>query len=218
MTDAPPSAFPALSAEDVAALPIRRYEGEIHLPTSAAELERAMTELRRDTVLGFDTETRPTFRKGEHYPPSLVQIAGSRAVHLFPIQRLDCTAALAELIDHAGIIKVGVALAHDLRELNRVMPIEPAGIVDLGRVARRHGIRQTGLRNLAARFLGLRIPKGQRTTNWASPRLTPAQLRYAATDAWIARELYRRFESAGWLTPADVTAHKKFMEKDAGYP
>lgn len=189
----------AISRDEIAALPIRRYEGRVCLVATAEDLERAMADIRRETVVGLDTETRPAFRKGESYPPSLVQVATAGAVYLFPVQRLDCAAALAELLAAPGIVKAGVALAHDLRQLGQVFPIAPQSVLDLGKVARRHGIEQTGLRNLAGLYLGFRIAKGNRTSNWAAPRLTPAQIGYAATDAWASRELYLRFRQLGLI-------------------
>ncbi len=107
--------------------------------------------------------------------------------------------ALTELLVSPHIVKVGVSLAGDLRELNAVFPFEARNTLDLGVVARSHGFAQTGVRNLAGIFLGYRVPKGARTSNWAAPRLTPAQITYAATDAWICRELYLSFENRGLL-------------------
>ncbi len=186
-----------ISREEVADLPIRRYAGEVCLVATPPDLERAMADIRQEGVVGFDTETRPAFRKGESHLPCLVQVATARAVYLFQLQRVDCAAALAELLAEPGILKVGVALAHDLRQLKLLFPIEPASVLDLGAIAKRHGIRQTGLRNLAGIFLRFRIPKGTRTSNWATPRLSAAQIGYAATDAWVCRELYLCFQRLG---------------------
>lgn len=198
----PPESRRAISREDLARLPIQRYEGEIHVIEREAALAHALADLRQERVIGFDTETRPAFRKGEDYLPCLVQMATARAVYLLPLQRLDCASAIGEILDDPRIVKAGVALAGDLSQLKRLFPLAPAAMVDLGRVAKRHGHLQTGLRNLAALFLGIRIPKGARTTNWAAPNLTPAQIRYAATDAWAGRELYLRFERLGLLEGA----------------
>jgi ribonuclease D len=96
-----------------------------------------------------------------------------------------------------GIAKIGVSLAYDLRTLKQVFPFQERHIVDLGFIAKRHGHEQTGVRNLAGLFLGYRVPKGAKTTNWAAPRLTQSQIAYAATDAWVCRELYLRFEALG---------------------
>jgi ribonuclease D len=189
----------AIGREEMASLPIRRYEGEVRVIDTEPELARALADIRQERVVGFDTETRPAFRKGEDYLPCLVQLATGRAVYLLQLQRLDCSLALAEILAAPGIVKAGVALAGDLGQLQRLFPLAPAAVVDLGRVAKRHGNPQTGLRNLAARFLGFRIPKGARTTNWAAPRLTPAQIGYAAMDAWAGRELYLCFERLGLL-------------------
>ena len=188
-----------ISREEINELPIRRYEGEVHLVSSAQDLGHAMADIRAERVLGFDTETRPAFRKGEHHLPCLVQLATARAVHLFPLQRMDFSAAVAELLAARAIVKIGVSLAHDLRELKLVFPFEEASMLDAGATVQRHGLGQTGLRNLAALFLGFRIPKGNRTSNWAARTLSPAQLTYAATDAWVCRELFLRFEELGLL-------------------
>jgi ribonuclease D len=188
-----------ITKEQVAALPIGRFEGEIRLVTGAVELERALADLRRERVLGFDTETRPAFRPGESYLPALVQLAGARAVYVFQLKRHDFSAAIGELLSAQPIVKAGVSVADDLKKLKQLMPFEEKSVVDLGTVAKRAGIKQSGVRNLAAMFLGLRIPKGKKTSNWAALHLSPAQIGYAATDAWACRELYLDFEKKGWL-------------------
>jgi ribonuclease D len=195
----PPECLRHITREEMNALPIRRYEGEVHLVESPQMLERAAADILREAVVGFDTETRPAFRKGESHLPSLAQVATARAVYLFPLQRLDCSAMLGELLGAPHIVNAGVALADDLRQLRQLFAFEAAAALDLGHVARRHGLKQTGLRNLTGIFLGTRIPKGTKTTNWAAPRLTPQQVLYAATDAWACRELYLRFEALGLL-------------------
>jgi ribonuclease D len=189
----------AISREEMAALPIRRYQGEVNLVATPEELRRAMADLRQESVVGFDTETRPAFRKGESHLPCLVQLATARAVYLLQLAQMDFSAALAELVAEPRIVKVGVSLAHDLRQLKLVFPLAEASVLDAGHVAHRHGLRQTGLRNLAGIFLGFRIPKGNRTSNWAAPRLSAAQINYAATDAWACRELFLCFRRLGML-------------------
>jgi ribonuclease D len=188
-----------ISKNDLMLLPIRRYEGPIHLVTTAAELAAAHRVITAEAVVGFDTETRPTFRKGQSYPPSLVQIAATDGVFLFQLHRLDVAAELAEILGQPQILKVGIALDYDLGALRKVFAFQPRGTLDLGTVAQQHGLKQSGVRNLAGMFLGLRITKGARTTNWANPTLTPAQIQYAATDAWVCRELYVKFRELGWV-------------------
>lgn len=188
-----------ISREEMNELPIRRYEGTVYLVETVEGLERAAADILQETAVGFDTETRPAFRKGESHPPALAQVATARAVYLFPLQRLDCSGLLAELLAEPRIVNAGVALAEDLRQLKQQFHFEPQSVLDLGIVARRHGLKQTGLRNLTGIFLGTRIPKGAKTTNWAARRLSPQQITYAATDAWACRELYVRFREIGLL-------------------
>lgn len=189
----------SISREALANLPIRRYEGKVSLVATPRELEQARADIRQERVVGLDTETRPAFRKGESHLPCLVQAATAQAVYLFQLSRLDVFPALVELLAKPDIVKTGVGLAHDLRQLKLVFPFTVRNVLDLGVIARRRGLGQTGVRNLAGIFLGFRIPKGNRTSNWAAPRLSPAQITYAATDAWASRELFLRFESLGLL-------------------
>ena len=189
----------SISREEMANLPIRRYEGKVCLVATPQDLEHALADLRQESVVGLDTETRPSFRKGESHLPCLVQVATARAVYLFQFRRLDVFPVLADLLAEPRIVKAGVALAHDLRRLKLLFPFIEKNVLDLGVVARRCGLSQTGVRNLTGIFLGFRIPKGARTSNWAAPHLSAAQITYAATDAWACRELFLRFQSLGLL-------------------
>jgi len=189
----------AISREDMANLPIRRYEGEVCLVTTPQDRARALADIRQESIVGFDTETRPSFRKGESHPTCLVQVATASAVYLFQLRRPDVSQILAELLLDLRIVKAGVALAHDLRSLKLVFPFMEQNVLDLGVVARRCGLEQTGLRNLAGIFLGFRVPKGNRTSNWAAAQLSAQQITYAATDAWVCRELFLRFQSLGLI-------------------
>ena len=202
-----------ISKEEVADLPIQRYEGEVCLVRTSQEVDRAMQDIRQESVVGFDTETRPAFTKGQSYLPCLAQVATARAVYLFQLQQINFSAPLAELLGAPDIVKVGVALADDLRQLRQLFPFEAQSVLDPGTVANLCGLKQTGLRNLAAIFLGFRIPKGARTSNWAAPRLNSAQITYAATDAWVCRELYLCFVKRGLL--AAGTRAKDPLQKAA---
>lgn len=188
-----------ISREAMLELPIGRFEGEVCLVATPPEFERARADLLQETVVGFDTETRPAFRPGESYPPSLAQVATARAVYLFQVQRREVAAAVAEMLGEERIAKAGVGMADDLKALKKVIEFAEKSIVDLGTVASRAGLGQTGVRNLAGLFLGFRIPKGTKTSNWSRPRLSEQQIAYAATDAWACRELYLRFRNLGLL-------------------
>ena len=195
-----PPAFPRdISREAMNALPIRRYEGEVVLVDSHRELVRAVNDIRDERVVGWDTETRPAFRKGEVYRPSLLQVATARAVYVIALQKIDAAADVARFFGAAEIVKVGISVADDLKKLATLFPLQPVSVLDAGTVARRHGMEQTGLRNLAGIFLGFRVAKGAKTTNWAAPRLSAQQINYAATDAWACRELYLKFKELGMV-------------------
>ena len=166
----------------------------MHLVAGPEAIGLAMQDIGQEPVVGFDTETRPAFTAGESYLPSLAQVATARAVYLFQLQREDFAAPMARMFADGRIVKAGVSVADDLRNLKKLFEFEEKAVVDLGNVARSHGARQTGVRSLAAMFLGLRIPKGTTTSNWAAARLSPQQVTYAATDAWACRELYLCFK------------------------
>ncbi len=189
----------AIAHADLMALPILRYTGPIHIVHTAEDLAQAQDEFGHETVVGFDTETRPTFRKGAIYPPSLVQVATARAVYLFQFRQVDCADVLRKLMANRHLIKAGVALNNDLVQLRKLFDFEAHNVLDLGEAARKHGCQQTGVRNLVGIFLHARITKSARTSNWARANLTRSQQIYAATDAWICRELYLRFVQRGLL-------------------
>jgi len=189
----------AISRDEVNALPIRRYEGAVRVVADERELAPALADILQETAVGFDTETRPAFRAGESYPPSLAQFATARAVYLFQVRHREVAAAVAQILALEHVAKAGVGLADDLKALKKLIEFTEKSIVDLGAAAVRHGLKQTGVRNLTGLFLGFRIPKGTKTSNWARPQLTPQQVAYAATDAWACRELYLRFCSLGLI-------------------
>ena len=188
-----------ISREEINELPIQRFEGEVRLVAGPRDLEPAMADLLGETVIGFDTETRPAFRVGESYLPCLAQAATARAAYLFQLARADFSAPLAELLGAEGIVKAGVGIGEDLKQMKKLFPFEQKATLDLGELARAHGLKHSGVRYLAALFLGIRIPKGSKTSNWATRRLSAQQITYAATDAWVCRQLYLKFEALGML-------------------
>lgn len=186
---------PRVSKEEINLLALGRWEGPVRLVRAAAEAEAAASCLAQATVLGFDTETRPAFKKGQKYAPSLLQLATGDEVFVFQLHQTGLPASLLALLRDPAIVKAGVALDFDLRGLQELHFFDPGGFVELARMARGRGIRNHGLRGLAAVVCGIRISKSARTTNWASPDLTPQQIHYAATDAWIGREIYHRLQA-----------------------
>lgn len=193
---------PAISRDAMAELPVRRYEGRVCVVATRSELDEALADIGQERIVGFDTETRPAFRKGERYDPSLVQVATAAAVYLFQLRRVDVIPGLAQTLADVRIVKAGVAVGRDVQDLKQVFAFAEKSVLDLGVIARRRGLEQTGVRNLAGILLGYRVPKGSRTSNWAATTLTAAQVSYAATDAWVCRELCLRMQSLGWVPAA----------------
>ncbi|MEF2230810.1 MAG: 3'-5' exonuclease, partial [Pseudodesulfovibrio sp.] len=172
--------------DDINALPLRRYEGPVEVVRTDAQRARALKEMAGESVLGFDTETRPVFRKGKKPgPPSLVQLASRDTVYVFQIGVLPMCNGLCDLLADDRIIKTGVAVRDDILGLQRLAEFPPARFVDLSDISARANMQTHGLRNLAANLLGFRISKSAQCSNWAKDKLSPQQINYAATDAWI---------------------------------
>eukprot|EP00978_Attheya_sp_CCMP212_P046210 scaffold379177_cov49-Attheya_sp.AAC.2 len=185
--------------EDINLLPLVSWDGPVRLLNSGLEMEEAVQEIMSsgETLLGFDTETRPTFQKGEpRHPPALVQIATSTCVYLFRISQTRSLDPLVPLLEAAHMMKTGVAIHNDVKELKsmyRGLLFHPQGFVEIASLTRDVlGYENIGLRALAAIFMKKRVSKGAQTSNWASPQLSAQQTRYAATDAWVSREIYLR--------------------------
>lgn len=183
-----------LSRDAINALPIAAYEGPVLLVDDGEDPKEALDLLRGEPVIGFDTEARPCFEKGRAARTSLVQLAGAEVVVLVRLLKTSPTESLVALLEDPAVIKVGVGIREDMRLLGKKDAFRPAGLFDLGDAARALGLKTQGLRTLAANLMDVRISKGAQCSNWEKPELSPAQIRYAATDAWIGRELFFRLQ------------------------
>jgi ribonuclease D len=193
----------SIPKESVNDYPLGRYEGPIDLIASDEALLTAVEELRSEPILGFDTESRPVFRRGQSYPPALLQLAGKEKVWLFQLQLFSQLEGLYSVLADPAIIKAGVAIRDDIKKLQEIHPFEAGGFVEIADFTQKAGIVNTGLRNLTAIFLNFRISKGAQVSNWARKELTQAQIRYAATDAWVSRQLYCRLMELGLVTNSE---------------
>lgn len=190
-----------LSKEAINGLPLFHYTGKIRLVRAPQDLAAAMERLHTEKVLGFDTETRPSFSKGKSHSPSLIQLACEDEVFLFQLKWLPLGQELIQLFENPSVIKTGVAVHDDMRFLAKITPFAPASVIDLCAVARKNNIENHSLRSLAASFLGVRISKNEQCSNWANKELSPRQIRYAATDAWAGRAVYLRMRDSGLSFP-----------------
>lgn len=179
-----------ISKAEINEKPLLQYEGPVSVIQTGEELTTALEALEKETLLGFDTETRPAFRKGESYLPSLLQLGGENHVWLFHLQKLNRLTPLFAVLANPDVRKAGVAIDRDLLELKELEDFRPAGFTDIGKLAEEKGCLKTGLRPLAAMLLNGRVSKGAQVSNWAAYPLSRKQITYAATDAWVSRNLY----------------------------
>ncbi len=178
-----------LSKDEINALPLRAYHGPVAVVDQDEAVDEAVRSLK-GAVLGFDIEARPCFKRGENHPPALVQLCGPGLAVLFRIQKLSLPNGLWRLFEDPSVLKVGVGLQRDVKDLQSVHSFWPEGFVELTSLSAPLGIKAAGLRSLAANLLEFRIGKGAQTSNWEAPALSSGQIAYAATDAWVGREIY----------------------------
>jgi len=182
----------SISNEELAGLPLAFFEGVIHLVEQPEDLAYALEYLGKQPIIGFDTETRPAFKKGQVYPVSLLQLSTSDQAFLFRINKIGLPIGLIKILASPNILKIGVAIRDDIKILQRIVHFKPSGFIELQDLVKDYGIENFSLKKLSAIVLGFRISKSARLTNWDTPVLTDQQLIYGATDAWVACEIYKQ--------------------------
>ena len=186
-----------IDGDSIAKLPLMLFRGKITVVDApGAEYDKAVRYLSRHSLIGFDTETRPVFTP--HAPQTgvaLLQLSTARRAFLFRVHKLGLGDELAAILSNPKIKKVGAAVHDDIRGLQKIFPYEPAGFIDLQKMCTEWGITDKSVKKMSAIILGGRISKTQQLSNWEAPILSDAQKNYAATDAWICREMYLRLLS-----------------------
>lgn len=183
---------PTIDNDSVAALPAARFDGRIVVVDREEMVEAACNDLQRYDMIGFDTETRPSFRAGVSYKVSLLQLSTPDVCYLFRLCRVRLSNPILKILGSRRILKVGVDVGGDIRALHALRHFKADGFVDLQTEVPRWGIEEKSLRKLSAVVLGMRISKAQRLSNWEAGVLTEQQREYAATDAWVSMHLLER--------------------------
>ncbi|MBN2214108.1 MAG: 3'-5' exonuclease domain-containing protein 2 [Bacteroidales bacterium] len=183
-----------ISKDDIKNLPLQQFPGRILLIDDDSQLGFLNHKLANKRLLGFDTETRPSFRKGKKHKVSLLQLATADEAYLIRLNRVGLPEPVITLFENANIKKIGLAIRDDINSLMQLNPFQPEGFIDLQQYVKRFDILDNGLRKLAANILGFRISKKQQTSNWEKEVLEDEQLIYAATDSWICYQIYVTLE------------------------
>lgn len=180
---------PTIDNDSVAALPAARFDGRIVVVDSDELVDAACEELERCNIIGFDTETRPSFRAGVSYKVSLLQLSTPTTCFLFRLCRIRLSNRILKILGSRRILKIGADVTGDIRALHALREFKADGFVDLQNEASRWGIEEKSLRKLSALVLGERVSKAQRLSNWEAGTLTEQQRDYAATDAWVCLKI-----------------------------
>lgn len=182
----------SITPDEIKELPIAAFEGKIVVVDTLDGLNRACEELSAQNIIGFDTETRPSFKAGVSYNVSLVQLSTDDVCYLVRLCSVRMERPLLRLLENRNVLKVGVDVAGDIRNLGKLRHFRAAGFVELQKEVEAFGIEDKSLRKMAAIILGVGVSKAQRLSNWEAKEMTAAQLRYAATDAWICLKMYQQ--------------------------
>lgn len=192
--------FPmSITKDEVMERPLKSYEGKVVIASDLPATEKAIAEINKAKIVGFDTEAKPTFKKGQIRNISLIQVATEEKVYLLRTHIIGVCDSLHEFLQNPKIAKVGVGLIDDFNLLNRLRSFKPDGFIDLNNTFQELGAENIGARNLAAMVLDIRISKSAQTSNWEVDSLTKKQVSYAATDAWICLEIHKKLSNWGYI-------------------
>ena len=185
---------PTIEKSVISQMPTVSFEGRIITIDSLNEAERAARALSQEKLLGIDTETRPSFRKGVHHEVSLLQLSTADTCFLFRLCRTGLTDGLKALLEDSNIKKVGLSLHDDFHMLNKRRNFTPGGFIELQKYVADFGIEEMSLQKIYAIIFAQRISKSQQLTNWEADVLSDKQKLYAATDAWVCLNIYNHLE------------------------
>ena len=189
----------SISKQQGAELPTVKFDGAITLIDRPGDVPEAMDYLRHQPLVGFDTETKPNFRKGMTNKVSLIQVATEDRSFLFRLNKIGFCQEIKEFMECEDVLKVGLSLKDDFHVLHKVSPFTPANFIELQEMVRDYHITDASLQKIYAILFGERISKSQRLTNWEAAQLTTPQMVYASIDAWACQRIYRRLVSGEFV-------------------
>lgn len=191
----------AISKEALAQMEVAHFDGQVTVVDTPEGVEAAIARIYAMPVVGFDTETRPNFQKGDMHMVSLMQVSGPDRCFLFRLNQVGLTDTLLHWLSDQSRVKVGLSLKDDFHQLRRLHDFEPGGFVELQKLVREYHITDSSLQKIYAILFDRRISKGQRLTNWEAPLLAPSQQAYASLDAFACLEIYNYLKE-GRFDPA----------------
>lgn len=180
-----------ITKEQINELPSETFKGKIYVVESAHNVDRAVNRLLRASLLGFDTETKPSFQKGQTNKVALMQLATEDECFLFRLNKIGYPDALDDIICNPAIKKIGLSLRDDFAAIRKRSDKAPVNFIDLQQFVHKFGIDDNSLQKIYALVFGKKISKNQRLSNWEAEHLTPAQQMYAAIDAWACIRIYK---------------------------
>ncbi len=179
-----------ISNEEINALPLGAFEGKAIIVSEEKKIIHAFDEIKEHRVVGFDTETKPVFVRGQQNKVALMQVALPDKVFLIRLKQTGITPHLIDFLESDSILKAGVALRDDIKALQRLKHYKPAGFIELATMSKEAGLQVESVKKLTALLLGFRISKSAQTSNWEADVLQEKQISYAATDAWVCLQIY----------------------------
>ena len=189
----------SIDKQTINEMPRVTFPGHIHIIADDSQVQRAVTALRSSHIVGFDTETRPSFRRGEQHNIALLQISTLSDAYLFRLNKTGVTAPLRDYLEDGDIVKVGLSTCDDFHQLAKVCDCHPAGFVELQQLVKQYQIAAMSLQKIYAILFQQKISKGQQLTNWEAPQLTPSQQQYAAIDAWACLRIYNHLLAGNFI-------------------
>ncbi|MBO7652927.1 MAG: 3'-5' exonuclease domain-containing protein 2 [Bacteroidales bacterium] len=192
---------PNITNEELMALPLYSYDGDVVCVDTLEKFRQVKDELFLEPLWGFDTETKPCFKKGasNRKNVALLQLSSREKTYIFRLNMIGLPVELCNLLSSDRFTKIGLSSRDDIKGLQKLTPFTPAGFIDLQSIAPDYGIEEKSLRKMAAIVLGFRISKAQQLSNWESETLNEKQIRYAATDSWVTRQIYVRLTNGNNL-------------------